>query len=129
MALETVTIHCPLPPSVNRLWRNRKDRKAPYLDRRYATWKRVFDSIIMATVPRPKIGGSFIAVITLDRDKLHGNSDIDNRVKALMDALQKTKVIENDKLAESLTVRKGHAPEGCRVTISPYRSVSEQEAA
>lgn len=127
---EIVTIHCPLPPSVNRLWRNRKGRGKPYLSDRYATWKRTFDNIIMAMVPRQKIKGAFIASITLDRDKLPPGSDPDNRIKALFDALQRAEIIENDKLAESITVRKGYAPEGCTVVLSPYRSVTDgREAA
>lgn len=130
---ENITIHCPLPPSTNRIWRSRRGANGKpsfYLDRRYETWKRVFDNIIMATRPRPKVGGPFIAFITLSRDKLPPGSDPDNRIKALFDALQRAEIIENDKLAESITVRKGYAPEGCTVVLSPYRSVTEgREAA
>lgn len=119
---DAVVIDCPMPPSVNRLWRHRRDRKKPYLDARYASWKRVFDSIIMATVPRPKVRGHFAATITLSAAKRKDNSDADNRVKALLDALQKCAIIENDSLADSVTVCWGHAPEGCRVMLIPLRS-------
>lgn len=114
---DSVVIDCPMPPSVNRIWRRRKDRVKPYLDTRYASWKRVFDNIIMATRPRPRVPGHFIASITLDASKRKG--DADNRAKAVLDALQHCEIIENDKLADSVTIRWGYAPEGCRIVLTP----------
>lgn len=114
---DSVLIDCPMPPSVNALWRRRGGQSSYYLAPRYATWKRVFDSIIMATVPRPKIVGHFAATITLDEAKRKG--DADNRAKAVLDALQRCAIIENDSLADSVTVRWGFAPEGCRVMLIP----------
>lgn len=116
---DSVVIDCPMPPSVNAIWRNRRGRSKPYLDERYATWKRVFDSIIMATVPRPKVLGNFIVSITLNAAKRKG--DADNRAKAVLDALQRCGIIENDKLADSVTIRWGYAPDGCTVIVTPAR--------
>lgn len=127
---ETVSISCPIPPSVNRIWRNVRGRTKPHLDRRYETWRRVFDNIIMATRPRPKVSGHFIAIITLSDKKRRSNADADNRAKALMDALQRCEIIENDSLADSVTIRWGYAPEGCMVTLRAVEEVSpRQEAA
>lgn len=114
---DSIVIDCPLPPSVNALWRRRNGQKSFYLDSRYATWKRVWDSIIMATVPRPKVHGHFAATITLSDKARKG--DADNRAKAVLDALQRCEIIENDSLADSVTVRWGYAPEGCRVMLVP----------
>ena len=114
---DAVLIECPMPPSVNALWRRRAGTKGMYIDHRYATWKRVWDSIIMATVPRPKVRGHFAATITLSDRKRRG--DADNRAKAVLDALQRTGIIENDSLADSVTVCWGVAPEGCRVMLVP----------
>lgn len=117
-----VVIDCPMPPSVNRLWRNRVGRSKPYISYRYAKWKRHFDSVIMATIPRPKMPGRFVASIILDERKRRHNSDADNRIKALLDALQRCEVIENDALATSVTVRWGPA-DGCRVYLYPDHSL------
>lgn len=114
---DAVVIDCPMPPSVNALWRRSAGRSGMYIDRRYATWKRVWDSIIMATVPRPKVKGHFAATITLNDKQRRG--DADNRAKAVLDALQRCGIIENDSLADSITVRWGFAPEGCRIMVTP----------
>ena len=117
-----VCIPCSFPPSVNRIWRARtgaKGKPSFYLDRRYETWKRHFDNTIMAMVPRPKVLGRFDVSITLSDAKRRSNSDADNRVKVLLDALQRCAIIENDSLAESVTVRWGTAPEGCLIVIYP----------
>jgi len=114
---DAVLIECPMPPSVNTLWRRRQGQHSMYLDGRYATWKRVFDSIVMAIVPRPKVKGHFAATITLSEKERRG--DVDNRAKAVMDALQRCAIIENDSLADSITIRWGFAPEGCRVMLIP----------
>lgn len=117
---DSVIIECPMPPSVNALWRRSAGRSGMHIDRRYATWKRVFDSIIMATVPRPKVHGHFAATITLSDAARKG--DADNRAKAVLDALQRCAIIENDSLADSVTVRWGYAPEGCRVMLTPLQA-------
>lgn len=124
----------PMPPSVNRIWRSRRGSNGKpsfYLDRRYETWKRVVDNLVMATRPRPRITGHFTVSITLNEGKRRG--DADNRAKVILDALQRCAIIENDKLADSVLVRWGYAPEGCRVdlravTAGAWRGV-ERDAA
>ena len=109
-----------MPPSVNSLWRSGTgfDGKRRYhLSARYETWKRTFDSVVMAMVPRPKVKGNFHITITLNAAKRKG--DADNRAKAVLDALQRCAIIENDKLADSVTIRWGHAPEGCQIMLTP----------
>lgn len=119
---DAFVIDCPMPPSVNSLWRSgsgRGGKRQYFLSERYKTWKRVFDSIVMAMVPRPKVAGHFIASITLNANKRKG--DADNRAKAVLDALQRCGIIENDSLADSITVRWGYAPEGCNIVLTPVR--------
>lgn len=116
-----VTIEVPMPPSVNQIWRARRSARngkpSFYLDARYATWKRAADNIILATVPRPRIMGHFEVTIVLNAEKRRG--DADNRAKAAMDFLQRAGVIENDKLANSVTTVWGFAPTGCRIEVWP----------
>lgn len=111
-------INLPFPPSVNRIWRSRtgaNGKPAYYLDKRYATWKRVCDNTLMATRPRPQVRGHFTASITLSDTKRRG--DADNRAKAILDWLQSAGVIENDSLADAVSIGWGYAPEGCCVRL------------
>lgn len=106
-----------MPPSVNSIWRVNRFRNKPYLSERYKTWKRDADNryLMNKKTWRP-IAGHFRAHITLDETR-RGNSDADNRVKCLMDFLQRVQIIENDKLCDGLTVTWGRAPEGCRIRL------------
>lgn len=126
----TTVIDLPLPPSVNGIWRSRRGHGGKpvfFLAPRYQTWKRAADNFFMAQkrIAKP-VAGEFIATITLNEKKLRKGSDIDNRVKAAMDWLQRSGLIENDKLARKLTVGFGVAPEGCRITL---KAASVKEAA
>lgn len=130
----TLTIDLPRPPSVNRIWRSRSGANGKpqfFLDKRYATWKRVCDNLCMANGwHKTPVKGRFTAVITIDRKFCRPTSDIDNFGKAPMDFLQRAGIIENDKLADSVKTRWGRAPEGCRITISPVgEAVTEKVAA
>lgn len=123
-------IHCPMPPSVNAIWRSgrsKSGKKQFYSSDRYKTWKRVFDNIIMAMVPRPRIEGRFYVSIVLNEKRRRG--DADNRVKAVLDALQRCGIIEDDKLADSVSVRWGHAPEGCSIFLYPLPDVTRPKEA
>lgn len=109
----------PMPPSVNAIWRSRRGHNGKpsfYLDRRYEIWKRACDNLVLAMGKhKPKVKGRFAVIITLNEAKRRG--DADNRAKATMDFLQRAGVIENDKLADSVTIKWGYAPEGCRVEL------------
>lgn len=116
-------IALPFPPSVNRIWRTRtKANGKPgfYLDKRYATWKRVADNEYLANKRHWKpVKGPFHITVTLNNQKRRG--DADNRLKAVLDWLERVELIENDSLAESVLIRWGYAPEGCRVELSPAK--------
>lgn len=117
-----VTINLSFPPSVNRIWRSRTGHNGKpqfYLSPRYASWKRDNDNRVMAMRPRPRVKGRFSATITLSDKKRRANSDADNRVKAILDFLQRAEIIENDSLADAVTVRWGYAPDGVRVVLMP----------
>ena len=116
----TTIVDLPFPPSVNRIWRISKNSTRPHLDTRYASWKRVCDNLATANKRAwAPVTGPFEAVVTLDENyRYRATSDADNRLKAVMDWLQRAKLIENDKLAQRTVIQWGHAPEGCRVEIS-----------
>lgn len=120
------TIELPFPPSVNRIWRQNRQRGGVYLDARYKTWKRAADNEFLAHKREwEPVKGPFRATITLDQAH-RGRSDLDNRIKVLFDWAQRVGLIEQDNLCEGLHVRWGKAASGCRIVLT---AVSRREAA
>jgi Holliday junction resolvase RusA-like endonuclease len=112
----------PRPPSVNRMtWR--LGNKSPKVQR----WIRAADHHLMSNPARWRnlqakaIRGPFTAVITWDEEDF-GHTDCDNPIKALLDYLQRIRLIENDRLCRVLMVTFGDAPVGCQVQLLPWRA-------
>ena len=111
-----IELDLPFPTSTNRLWRIAGRRLIN--SREYESWKRSADVAYYQqfSKKRPQRLGSFDITVILD-SKRRGQSDGDNRLKSLMDWLQRAGVIANDCGADEIHVIWGEAPEGCRVVL------------
>lgn len=115
----TTILDLPMPPSVNRIWRYSRQNGKAHLSERYKTWKRVADTYYLAHKRDwQPVHGHFRISLVLDI-KHRGRTDIDSRMKALLDWLQRVELIENDSLCDGINVRWGRVSEGCRVEIRP----------
>lgn len=115
-----VVIDLPFPPSVNAIWRStvsKKGKPQVYLNPAYKAWKRECDGILMATRPRPRVRGHFSAVIHLAEKRRRKNTDADNRIKGVLDWLQRAGVIDNDALADEVAVYWADTTDGCSVFL------------
>lgn len=119
-----VVIDLPYPPSVNRLWRNSgaDATSRVYLSPSYVKWKQAADILLLSTKGwrNKKIAGSFVADIVLCPPQKGMRGDIDNRIKAVLDFLQRIEVVANDKHCQRVSaewVDAARAPTGCRVTV------------
>lgn len=84
-----------LPPSTNHLWRHTKGGKT-YRTSEYMTWLNGEGWRVKAQMPgQPRFTGPVYLTIAMRRRR--ANSDIDNRLKALLDLLAHVGVIDNDK--------------------------------
>lgn len=116
--MSTVTLELPWPPSVNRIWRQGKLKGQVYLDPDYRGWRLDADKTIMVARRNgnARVWGRFTAKLILDERQRRKNSDADNRVKVVMDALQRMMVIDDDALADKVSVEWGKA-NGVRVEL------------
>jgi Holliday junction resolvase RusA-like endonuclease len=104
----------PQPPSVNRMMA-RLGNRSPEV----RAWIKQADLAFMMTRPRYPDEGilqRFEIEIAFERDK----SDFHNRLKPLLDWLQRVEVIKNDRLCERLTAAWGERGTGCKVRIRPW---------
>lgn len=113
------TLHLPIPPSVNTLWRYGRNKKTGkpivYIDKAYKHWIVAADAVVLAQKPLTVIKGNFTIEIDFDANKRR--ADLDNLNKACLDYCQRIGVIENDKLCDRITARWVSGIVGCRVTI------------
>ncbi|WP_233854064.1 RusA family crossover junction endodeoxyribonuclease [Paraburkholderia sp. HD33-4] len=110
-------ITLPLPPSVNTYWR--KSPHGMYITQQGKDFRKAVAEII-AERQCLKFGTArlFMAVRLSMRDKRA--SDLDNRLKALCDALEHAGVFDDDEQIDELHIIRGPVLKGgeCRVMIS-----------
>lgn len=109
----------PMPPSVNRIWR-KAGKHSVSLSPEYRAWIKKSDAIVLSMGGmrgRKTIYGRFTALIELKRPSM--NSDLDNRIKAVLDYAQRLGLVEDDKRLMEITARWSiDALLGCRLTLT-----------
>ena len=119
----TITLDLPMPPSTNQIWR-RSAKTGMHLSKDYKAWKVQCDRHLVMTRTYPKgctIHGPCEAHILLNIEAARAGSDADNRIKALMDYLQRIELIDNDNLVMKYIIewaKPSAAPVGCRVSLT-----------
>lgn len=113
----TITIELPYPPSVNRAWRMvRVRRSARMMLSREGRAYRMEACARLAALRTPRLNGRLRVVVTLhppDRRK----RDVDNAMKALLDALQHAGVYRDDAQIDRLEVERGEVRDGGRAVV------------
>jgi crossover junction endodeoxyribonuclease RusA len=106
----------PLPPSVNHYWGQHGHRR--YVSKAGVSFKaQVSDYVVEYRVP--KLGAARLAMTVVLFPKDRRKQDIDNRIKALWDALADAGVFDNDEQIDTLFIERGDIKKGggCRVYI------------
>jgi crossover junction endodeoxyribonuclease RusA len=114
----------PLPPSVNHYWGQHGHRK--YVSKAGVAFKaQVSDYVIEYRVP--KLGTARLAMTVVLFPKDRRKQDIDNRIKALWDALADAGVFDNDEQIDTLFIERGEIKKdgGCRVYIDIIDKIKE----
>lgn len=104
----------PLPPSVNRL-----TPKLGSTSSVVKKWLAEVDPLILSLKPLPPTIKGPYSLRVVFSVKQFGRFDIDNRIKVLMDYLERIEIVINDKFCIKLVVEFGFVPRGfCRVEVS-----------
>lgn len=121
-----MTLVFDLPPSVNTIYAGLRRR---YSSKQYIAWQRT--ALIQISMQKPtSFNGVFFTHISMER--LSKLSDANNRIKPILDILQKAKVIGNDNNEGGTTAdwvsympdKKGSVPR-CFVTL--FRTAKERD--
>jgi crossover junction endodeoxyribonuclease RusA len=114
----------PLPPSVNHYWGQHGHRR--YVSKAGVAFKtQVSEYVIDYRVP--KLGTARLAMTVVLFPKDRRKQDIDNRIKALWDALADAGVFDNDEQIDTLFIERGEIKKGggCRVYIDILDKIEE----
>lgn len=116
-----IDLHLPMPPSTNRIWQATKAGPKKFSkSNNYRQWIFAADKAIWECGGlrgvRP-IPGKFEARVILQRKP---GSDLDNRLKGLLDWAQSRTLIVNDNLCERIVAEWGDAPLGCRLILKAW---------
>lgn len=112
-----LVLNLPLPPSINHYWGQSGHRR--YVSKAGKLFKeQVQDYVIEYRVP--KLGAARLEFQVYLYPKDRRKQDIDNRIKALWDALADAGVFDNDEQIDILIVQRGEIKKGggCLVYIS-----------
>ncbi len=123
-----ITLSLPFPPSTNSLYRNVSGRGRVKTER-YKTWLRAAGNEVLATPlqRRLPIEGKFTLTVLAGRPDKRLR-DLDNLLKAVGDLLQSHGLIENDCLAESITVAWSPTVEKRRIVVFVWPWTAELAA-
>jgi len=94
-----LSVEIPYPPSANRLWRQFKGRTIKSAD--YRVW---ITEAALRIGQVQTITGPYVVIFDATRPD-NRRRDLDNLLKAASDALTACKVVEDDSLCQSLTIR------------------------
>lgn len=120
-----IVLNLPYPPSVNSYWRANGHRR--FISKEGVAFKKaVAEYVIDNNVP--KLGSVPIAVFISVFPRDSRRTDIDNRIKAVLDSLQDAGVYDDDTQVEFLTVMRMEKVKGgkCVVVIAEDTSTLEE---
>lgn len=111
-----LVLNLPLPPSVNHYWGTHGHRR--YVSKAGVLFKEQVSDYV-AEYRVPKLGAERLEMKVILYPKDRRKQDIDNRIKALWDALADAGVFDNDEQIDVLMVERGEIKKGggCLVMI------------
>lgn len=109
----------PLPPSTNNLFRNVNGKGRVKTDD-YKAWQEAAGWALKAQRPTPIAGPVSISISIYRASKA---SDLDNRIKAVLDLIVEHSVIDDDRNVQEIFARWSNDTDGALVVVKPCAEV------
>jgi Holliday junction resolvase RusA-like endonuclease len=115
----TFTVELPRPPSVNSAFVTDFKTRRRFASKEYTAWKKEASQMLLAQRPRCSVGQVEITITVQEITRYP--SDIDNRVKPILDCLVENGIIDGDtaKTVRSITARWDSEIVGAIVEVKP----------
>ena len=117
--IDVIHLELPVPPTDNRYYGKPKGKLHKFVTKA----GRVFKHEVLVIASQQGVRGTFGRSRLAMKVVLHlpYGGDIQNRLKALCDALEQANVFENDKQVDDLRIIRGHPVSGGRCNITIWR--------
>lgn len=106
----------PVPPSFNNAFNRRADGKGRYAVKEYSAWKKRASQELWVQ-KTGAVGKNYYVHISCG---LNHQSDIDNRIKPILDALVEAKVTPDDKWCDQVSIARNKEHDAKTVTVSVW---------
>lgn len=111
--MSELVLTLPAPPSVNNLFATVGKRRIT--SKRYASWQQEAKAAFFAQAPQPPHFGHVHVDLLFERNRRI--RDLDNLIKAPIDFLVRTYLIEDDHLVDRITAAWSDTVKGMQITV------------
>jgi len=111
---KTVRLELPYPPTVNTYWRANGNRR--YISKAGVEFTQEVSLVVKMQKPKP-FGDKQVAISVMIHPRSKRKFDLDNTLKAILDALMKAGMYDDDSQIEYIEIARGEAVDGGKAVV------------
>lgn len=120
---QTIRLELPYPPSVNSYWRANGHRR--YISKEGVAFTN--EVLLIVKTQKPKtFGDKQVAISVMIHPRSKRKFDLDNTLKAILDALMKAGMYDDDSQIEYIEIARGEAVDGGKAVVHLYDYIGEE---
>ena len=119
----TIRLELPYPPSVNSYWRANGHRR--YISKEGVAFTNEVSLIVKTQKPKT-FGDKQVAISVMIHPRSKRKFDLDNTLKAILDALMKAGMYDDDSQIEYIEIARGEAVDGGKAVVHLYDYIGEE---
>lgn len=120
---KTVRLELPYPPTVNTYWRANGNRR--YISKAGVEFTQEVSLVVKMQKPKP-FGDKQVAISVMIHPRSKRKFDLDNTLKAILDALMKAGMYDDDSQIEYIEIARGEAVDGGKAVVHLYDYIGEE---
>ena len=119
----TIRLELPYPPSVNSYWRANGHRR--YISKEGVEFTKAVDLVVKQSNAK-SFEEKQVAISVMIHPRSKRKFDLDNTLKAILDALMKAGMYNDDSQIEYIEIARGEAVDGGKAVVHLYDYIGEE---
>jgi len=119
----TIRLELPYPPSVNSYWRANGHRR--YISKEGVEFTKAVDLVVKQSNAK-SFEEKKVAISVMIHPRSKRKFDLDNTLKAILDALMKAGMYNDDSQIEYIEIARGEAVDGGKAVVHLYDYIGEE---